>query len=165
MTHHVGHCLVCRGPLNVTSYLRVVEMTPHPDSEVPTEETHRVCSVSCLREHAVALYREAVTVHTDHTADGSRYPFDELTGGYAQLDTTHDAHYYGHWASPSLLKVVSYVEGDIRVIKCRDDAEFCAQVRLVARMECWKAIDPGFSYKLRDKFVELGLGDLLYPLF
>ena len=49
-------------------------------------------------------------------ASTDRYIFDFklcTTGkGWAQVDTEQDASYFGTWANPFELKVVSYTEGD-----------------------------------------------------
>ena len=157
----IGGCRVCTGQITVSRYVRVVSTQPHPDSPVPCEETFRFCSAVCLHEWAAAQSRARNENKHSFIHDGSRYPLDWIAG-YAQLDTTQDASYYGHWANPEKLKLISYVEGDLNIITCRDRYEFCAQVRRVARIPGWKGLDPGFNESLRSRFVELGLGDLLY---
>ena len=61
-------------------------------------------------------------------ANCDRYVFDfkycNSKKGFAQLDTTEDAHYYGNWVNFKSFEIVSYVEGDIIIKKCDDENEF-----------------------------------------
>tara|TARA_R100000231_G_scaffold22830_1_gene21667 strand:- start:162 stop:512 length:351 start_codon:yes stop_codon:yes gene_type:complete len=52
----------------------------------------------------------------------SRYNFDAK--GYAQLDTTDDAWYYGHWIDFKNLRIISYAEGDVSIETCENKEEF-----------------------------------------
>ena len=100
-----------------------------------------------------------------------RYAFDFKTctpkKGYAQVDTTQDAHYYGHWANPFKLEFIGYVEGDISVQKAADVDEF---VECVKSFVSWcdetgwsfLGIDPMLKKDLEDRFKEIGLGDYLH---
>ena len=55
-----------------------------------------------------------------------RYVYDFklcTTGkGFAQVDTSQDAHYFGTWASPKQLMIVCYLEGDV-IIKTADNQQ------------------------------------------
>ena len=66
----------------------------------------------------------------------NRYAFDfghcRLNDGWAQLDTDQDASYFGNWAHPERLHIVSFVEGDITVIKCEDSDEFRNRIEEIA---------------------------------
>ena len=101
-----------------------------------------------------------------------RYAFDVgvcSTGkGWAQMDTSQDASYYGQWCNPTARKLVSFVEGDIYVTRCQTDTEFVAEVRKVADFAAeyapdgWRGLDPGFSDELEARLVAIGLADLLH---
>lgn len=97
--------------------------------------------------------------------DGSRYVFDfEICApakGWAQLDTTQDAEYYGLWAQPWTLEIIEYAEGDITRDKYKHPQSFRAAIRAHAARDCWKAIDA--DREARDQWRGLGLGDLLWP--
>ena len=61
-------------------------------------------------------------------ANCDRYIFDfnycHFKKGYAQLDTTEDAHYFGNWVNFKSLELITYCEGDITINKCDDVDEF-----------------------------------------
>jgi hypothetical protein len=65
--------------------------------------------------------RDGVLIDAWFTADSERgrYPMDTETDFY-QWDTEQDAWYFGTWCCPERLQVVQYVEGDIKIITCRD---------------------------------------------
>jgi hypothetical protein len=86
--------------------------------------------------------------------------------GFAQLDTRQDACYFGTWANPLRLVIFNYCEGDQTTHQCDSEAEFVAEVR---RIEMFNrdlgfgfGIDPGCNAELRQRFVALGLGDLIH---
>jgi hypothetical protein len=56
---------------------------------------------------------------------GDRYIFDNalIPHGYHQLDSQHDAWYYGHWFNPKTLELAEYAEGDYTHIRFDDTAE------------------------------------------
>lgn len=107
-----------------------------------------------------------ITKETRFDPDGTRYPWDhELVPiGFAQIDTTEDASWYGHWACPKLRKLVSFVEGDICITKCTTDGEFISEVRRTCAWHIhhdqFKGIDPPASTKKR--WLDLGLAELLH---
>lgn len=69
------------------------------------------------------------TTSLDSGGDG-RYAFDTgLPAHYAQLDTTEDASYYGNWASPVDLTLISYAEGDITKTVCSSAEEFALEIQ------------------------------------
>ena len=100
-----------------------------------------------------------------------RYAFD--TGpcsprlGFAQVDTGQDASYFGTWANPNTLKIVSYIEGDILVQEAESPEEFVSEIQ---RIRDWneengygfKGIDPMCVPEIEEGFKALGLGDLLH---
>ena len=60
---------------------------------------------------------------------GDRYQFDfSLKKGWAQLDTTQDASYYGNWINPVTLETLCFAEGDITRTKCETEAEFITHI-------------------------------------
>ncbi len=110
------------------------------------------------------------TTH-NHVENSERYAFDfeicTTQKGWAQLDTSQDACYFGNWASPSSLKIVSYCEGDITIQTAENKEEF---VEEILTMKKWNnenghkflGIDPGFNKKLESDFVSIGLEQLLH---
>jgi len=104
-------------------------------------------------------------------ADYDRYRFDfghcTAARGFAQVDTSQDAWYYGTWANPHRLMIVSYAEGDVTIQTADTPEEFAAELR---RIRAWNdeqgheflGIDPGFNDTLRARFCEIGLAELLH---
>jgi hypothetical protein len=100
-----------------------------------------------------------------------RYKFDfnlcSRQKGYAQVDTEQDAHYYGTWANPAKLMVVSYVEGDVYINTADNQDEFITELR---NIKAWnenngwkfKGIDCLCDDNIKQSFVDMGLADLLY---
>ncbi len=107
----------------------------------------------------------------DFMMNGDRYHFDfgecTASNGFAQVDTTQDAPYFGIWTNPFSLCTISYIEGDIYRNTAENTDEYAAFLR---EMHADYAkfgspitgIDPMLNDKLRDRFVELGLTDLLH---
>ena len=101
---------------------------------------------------------------------GERYDFDfrlcTYQKGWAQIDTTQDAWYYGTWCSPDKRQILSYCEGDMTLNMCESDDEFVAELRKLAEWHrergFWKGIDPGLTDAFKKRFVDLGVGDLLH---
>lgn len=101
---------------------------------------------------------------------GDRYRYDfklcKPSKGWAQLDTSQDASYYGNWINPLTRELVSYCEGDVTHTQCDDDADFVATVR-----ECiaWHkerkyfiGIDGMCSPTIVDAFTRMGLAEFLH---
>ena len=100
---------------------------------------------------------------------GDRYQYDfELCSykkGYSQLDSGQDAWYFGTWVNPYTCVIVNYAEGDVYITRC-SEREFVEEIR---KIEAWNLehghgqihIDPGFSLQNKEKFVRMGLGDLV----
>ena len=95
-----------------------------------------------------------VTKKRTHVEDCDRYAFDyqhcRLSKGWAQLDTREDASYFGNWAHPEKLQIVSFAEGDVCVTTCEDSDEFRAEIESMAvfyidRQEGTFRIDAGIS--------------------
>lgn len=97
-----------------------------------------------------------------------RYAFDRcfsIGRGYAQIDTTQDAAYFGTWASPSERKIVTYAEGDIAYQTAETDEAFAEAIRALWRWNRERGflfgIDTGGSAELAERFKALGLGEFL----
>jgi hypothetical protein len=100
-----------------------------------------------------------------------RYVFDfklcAPRDGWAQVDTSQDASYYGTWANPFKLEVITYLEGDIVIKKADNTDEFTTEIRDIKK---WNnengfrfiGIDALCREELIGKFQEVGLGDLLH---
>ena len=100
-----------------------------------------------------------------------RYAFDfdicSRAKGYAQVDTGQDAWYFGTWAHPTRLIIVTYMEGDIRIQHADTPDEFVAEIRKIhdwneKHGHGFKGIDPLMDKGIKDAFIELGLADLLH---
>jgi len=103
------------------------------------------------------------------TAD-NRYAFDfdlcSVSKGWAQVDTTQDASYFGTWANPKMLKIVCYCEGDTTIETASTAEEFKTlidkMVKFYVEDGSWKGIDPGLDEKNIQAWVDLGLKSLLH---
>jgi hypothetical protein len=100
-----------------------------------------------------------------------RYLFDfyycSTKKGYAQVDTSQDASYYGIWTNPFKRTVFSYCEGDTCLKTADNDDEYVKELLDIKQWNfengyVFKGIDPGFNKELKEKFVSLGIIDLLY---
>ena len=111
-----------------------------------------------------------VKIDRDFTSEGDRYAYDfricNFKNGWAQIDTSQDAWYFGSWANPTERKLVSYCEGDITVTTCETDAEFIEKIRSAAewnvKNEYGFHIDGMCSEPIIEAFAALGLADLLH---
>ena len=106
-------------------------------------------------------------------ADGDRYRYDfgscHFKHGWAQLDTSQDAWYYGNWINPLTLKLFSYVEGDTTLTECENEAEFVAAVRECCQWHkehgWWtesSGIDGMCSEPIIEAFTRMGLAEFLH---
>ena len=101
-------------------------------------------------------------------ADRYIYDFRACTyeKGWAQIDTRQDASYYGTWTNPDRRELFNYCEGDTTLTRCDTDAEYIQAVRECADWNkssgYWIGIDPGFGESMKERFVALGLADLLH---
>lgn len=105
-------------------------------------------------------------------APADRYVYDfgvcSYSNGFAQVDTSQDASYFGTWCSPSRRMIVSYCEGDVTTQICESDAEFVAALQ---QIDDWNVsqghgharIDPGLDPAFRDVFAAIGVESLLHP--
>ena len=100
-------------------------------------------------------------------ADGDRYQYDArlCRDGFAQVNTSEDASWYGIWACPQRLVVFTFAEGDCLTVQCDTAAEFCAELRKVQafsdRQGRFLGVDPGSDPAKAEQWRALGLGDLL----
>ncbi len=102
-------------------------------------------------------------------ADRYKYDFRLCTAekGWAQIDTSQDASYFGQWINPTTREILSYCEGDVTLTKCETDAELVAEI---AKMKAWNAtqdhrfigIDPGFNEALQAAIAAAGLTEYLH---
>ena len=100
----------------------------------------------------------------------SRYKFDFVlcaaNKGWAQIDTGSDASYYGIWANPFELKILSYVEGDIIINSAESNDEFVEKIHSIAEWhrahDEFRGIDCGCDDKIEQSFISLGLFDLFH---
>ena len=97
-----------------------------------------------------------------YSVEKSLYVFTK-SSTWAQVDTDQDAWYYGNWANPTTLSIVTYAEGDLVVIRCETAEEFCIELN---RMAAWHAtqgsflrIDPKEEHE--SLWLELGLGHMM----
>ena len=87
---------------------------------------------------------------------GDRYRFDfsECTEkkGWLQYDTDQDAHYFGIWVHPKKMEIVSYIEGDVIIVKCKDKESFKAEIK--SMNEFYGAAPPAFTvYDFQEKTI------------
>lgn len=109
------------------------------------------------------------TVRSFNPSDRYVFDFEKCTvaEGFAQVDTSQDASYFGTWANPSKLCIVNYCEGDITVNFAESDEEFVQEIRNIKQ---WNesqghrfiGIDAGLGESLPQQFRDIGLGDLLH---
>ena len=102
--------------------------------------------------------------------DTDRYAFDmdvcRPSRGWAQVDTSQDASYYGNWSNPFELITVSFAEGDVCINKCETAAEFRAEM---IKIHDWHVtngykfgVDSMLKKDIEQAFVYLGLGGMLH---
>jgi len=102
--------------------------------------------------------------------NGGRYKYDfgacSPKKGFAQVDTSQDAWYYGNWANPETLELVSYAEGDLTIKQADTEAEFVEEMR---RIEKWHKenggkckVDTMCVDTITLQFEQIGLADMLH---
>lgn len=87
--------------------------------------------------------------------------------GWAQIDTSQDASYFGQWINPTKRKIFAYIEGDLILTQLDTDAELKEEVEEMKRWNeeqghCFLGIDPGFSTDLKAALTTIGLGEYLH---
>lgn len=101
---------------------------------------------------------------------GDRYAFDfkccTAAKGWAQLDTSQDASYFGQWINPTTFEYVSYVEGDMTHIQYDNRAEFIAGIietlKWHADREYNPKIDGMCKPEIIEAFADMGLAEWLH---
>jgi len=100
-----------------------------------------------------------------------RYAFDfnmcRSSKGYAQLETSEDASYFGNWVNFRDYKIVSYCEGDITIESCDTKEEFKKLLKKTVDFykfdqENFKGIDLLCNEKIINDFNKLGLDKKYY---
>jgi hypothetical protein len=101
----------------------------------------------------------------------NRYVYDfgvcNMDNGFAQVDSSQDASYFGTWCNPTKRIVVNYCEGDVTIHECDTDAEL---VTVIREMHEWNVaqgfkpvrIDPGSRVELAEAFEKAGLAEFLH---
>ena len=103
--------------------------------------------------------------HPRSPIGGDRYIFDfhycTSKKNYAQVDSDQDAWYFGTWANPLDLRVVTYAEGDVTVKECESEEEFVEEMERISQ---WNkdhgftfSIDPLGNEAVEDAFKKMGL--------
>ncbi len=97
----------------------------------------------------------------------NRHTFDfGLDRGWAQLDTTQDASYYGGWTSPTERAILTYVEGDVEYRSFPAEAEYATALRewvdWAKDVKRFRGIDGMCRPKLIDHLKRLGFADALH---
>ncbi len=102
--------------------------------------------------------------------EADRYLYDwglcNTAHGFAQVDTSEDASYLGHWICPEKRLLFSYIEGDCVTEECDTDAEFVEAVRESVAWhrsyDSFLGVDPMGSEAIEARLRDMGLGDLLH---
>ena len=100
-------------------------------------------------------------------ANVNRYTFDFGLGrDWAQMDTSDDASYYGHWTSPTDRAILSYVEGDVEYRSFATEQSYVdalrAWIKWARDFGIFKGIDGMLREDLIAEFKRLGLGKELH---
>jgi hypothetical protein len=90
-----------------------------------------------------------------HNVSGDRYECDWtlLKQGFFQIDTDQDASYYGNWINPERKIKVSFIEGDLIIIKYDNDQEMIQDLK-----EC-DEYESEVSERNRGIKIDIGLKD------
>jgi len=104
----------------------------------------------------------------DFVCCGDRYAFDfghcNYKKGFAQIDTRNDASYFGMWANPATLRIVSFVEGDITVQDAETPEEFTRELFKIRAFygEDFRGVDGMCDETIIEQFRAIGAGELLH---
>ena len=118
---------------------------------------------------AVSLYQRKPLMATKVTRKSAfesvRYEIDHLLcpKGWAQIDSSSDASWYGSWAHAEERSLVIFCEGDMTIYQCDTDQDFCDEIHRLAAFhedEGGIRIDPVNGS--RQSWEAIGLGDLLH---
>jgi len=100
-----------------------------------------------------------------------RYAYDfglcSYKNGFAQIDTSQDASYFGTWANPTKRIIFTYCEGDTTMQEAETDTEFVNEIRLIKKWNIengheFLGIDAMCDSEIETAFRKLGLGNLLH---
>lgn len=85
--------------------------------------------------------------------------------GFVQCETGQDAPYYGIWANPTKLYLVTYCEGDCTIETAESKQEFCERMRSskewhVERFKTWHMYTEPYP-EIHQAFLDLGLQDVI----
>ena len=102
--------------------------------------------------------------------NSDRYIFDSdicsFKKGFAQIDTTEDASYFGNWVNFKSLELITYCEGDLTINKCDDKEEFKKQLFKVVswykKNKSFIGIDLMLSDEIKENFNKLNLDKNYY---
>jgi hypothetical protein len=100
----------------------------------------------------------------------SRYYFDRNLKGFAQVDTSEDASYYGNWANASTFELFSFAEGDTCHTKCDTPEEFREEMQRFVDFcerqggDYFRGVDPGAYHtpEILKPWKDAGLIHLIY---
>ena len=101
-------------------------------------------------------------------APADRYVYDcgacSVAKGFAQVDTSQDAPYFGTWANPEKWILVNYCEGDVTIQTAETEEEFVNALRRLATADWHRflGIDAMCDETLEARFKAMGLEDLLH---
>lgn len=100
-------------------------------------------------------------------ADRYRWDCGECSSknGFAQLDTSQDAPYYGAWANPTSRIFIEYCEGDFTKTTHETDEEFIETIREFCQTDRFRGIDPGWNISDADPWKALGLTKFLHESY
>jgi hypothetical protein len=115
----------------------------------------------------------AKTIQRDFLpADRYLYDFKYCTvaNGWAQIDTSQDASYFGQWIHPGKREIFCYCEGDLIHTKLDTDAELVRELQEIQDFDRNYSpkradrfgIDPGFNAELKQALIAAGLGEFLH---
>ena len=87
--------------------------------------------------------------------------------GYAQVDTSQDAPYFGIWTNPTTLTTVQYIEGEVYHDIAESMEEYVDYIRKMkadydAMDVSFLGIDPMLNDDIANRLKEIGLGDLIH---
>ena len=99
----------------------------------------------------------------------NRYAFDfgacSASKGWAQVDTTQDASYFGGWAHLEKRQIVTYAEGDLTIQTCATAEAFAREMSVLKAWNedeergYWKGVD---AHHLAGDWYDAGLGEYLH---
>jgi hypothetical protein len=106
---------------------------------------------------------------TRNYCGGTRVSFDCGTcsskKGFVQVFTGQDSSYFGTWANPETLKIVTFCEGDVTIQEAETKKEFAEEIRDTKKwndeMGYSFGIDCALNEKMAHAFESLGLSEFI----